>query len=571
MVELNINEGDEDDDAIVVALMQGGDLAAMHAAFAIASPVDRVSKGCCALCNLTKPWWTNVEACEKAWQRTFAYQCVANHVNVFKLRGFAEKFPGHAPPVCPHCAKTLTDAFVEKERLGWEGADDAQRLILTREHTRNHLGGIRGQVPILPMEQRCRAESALHARTNATANNISVTFMAVPFSERMRKEANALLKRWKIFWRFPEKKVKGGGRIRPVQGNDSRAFHTIPELLVQLFDIFYPEAAAKQVDEQLTGLGRAAAGATDVRESATQQAATAGRKRPTKRKGPQLVGVGGSTSTTADVTAYRARRSATSSSAAAPAAATSAAAPPPGPEQGYDAEEEDSDSEDDEDDAMHDRLPENAVVGGVRTAITVWLTSIRYQEAAHAKLADPDSEADLRAYAKNGQAAGRAWATAVQMHCSQTAPWQYVHRAFAHFEEDVMENGHRDTVDDSLLEKGNRSVKQHSGNVMQGVTNEPTCVEQTHHNQYEDGSWYSKKSKPRKLPKSVTAQVHIRVHAGQTLAEDRPRPADVSKARGKAKAVKKEDTQRKRTKTTGAFEEYEERKLGSTSDGPGPS
>ena len=32
-------------------------------------------------------------------------------------------------------------------------------------------------IPILPMEQRSRAKSALHARANATANNILVTFM----------------------------------------------------------------------------------------------------------------------------------------------------------------------------------------------------------------------------------------------------------------------------------------------------------------------------------------------------------------------------------------------------------
>ena len=118
---------------------------------------------------------------------------------------------------------------------------------------------------------------------------------------------------------------------------------------------------------------------------------------------------------------------------------------------------------------MRDCLPENAVVGGVRTAIDVWLTSIHYQSAAHAKLADPDSIDDLRAYAKKGQEAGRAWATAVQMHCNQTANWQYVHRAFAHFEEDVMENGHRDTVDDSLLEKGNRSCKEHKRRVVPRV------------------------------------------------------------------------------------------------------
>ena len=224
-VEIDLNEGDEGD-PLVVWLMQGGDLAAMHAAFALASPIDRVSGGCCARCNLGKGEWTDAEACARAWRRTFAYQCVANHVNVFALRGFREKFPDHAAPVCPHCSEALTDEFVEKERLEWEKATEEQRKTILREHIRKHLGGIRGQIPILPMEPRCRAESALHARTNGTANNISVTFMAVLFSKLMRISANRLLKMksWGIFWRFPESKTTR--RIRPVQGNDSRAFHT---------------------------------------------------------------------------------------------------------------------------------------------------------------------------------------------------------------------------------------------------------------------------------------------------------------------------------------------------------
>ena len=220
---------------------------------------------------------------------------------------------------------------------------------------------------------------------------------------------------------------------------------------------------------------------------------------------------------------------------------------------------------------MRDCLPENAVVGGVRTAIDAWLTSIHYQSAAHAKLADPDSIDDLRAYAKKGQEAGRAWATAVQMHCNQTANWQYVHRAFAHFEEDVMENGHRDTVDDSLLEKGNRSCKEHKRNVMQGGTNEPILVEQTAHHQYEDGSWYSTKSAPRRMPKAVCTQELIREHSAQTFAEKRPRPQEVSLKRGQAVDVKKEEMKQRRTTTTGAFEEYKKTKLESTPGAAGSS
>ena len=322
-VEIDLNAGNEGDecDALVVRLMQGGDLAAMHAAYALASPIDRVSGGCCARCNLGKGDWTDAEACACAWRRTFAYQCVANHVNVFKLRGFRDKFPDHAAPVCPHCRETLTDEFVEKERLEWEKATEEKRKTILREHIRKHLGGICGQIPILPMEPRCRAESALHARTNATANNISVTFMAVLYSKQMRVMGNAFLKSWGVFWRFPESKTTR--RIRPVQGNDSRAFHTNPELLVGLCDIFYPGAD----DELLTGLGRAAAGAVNVRESAAEQAKASGRKRPRKKAGPPVVGVGGSTSVTADVTEYRARRYAQEAAASAAAASRGAHAP----------------------------------------------------------------------------------------------------------------------------------------------------------------------------------------------------------------------------------------------------
>ena len=562
-VHLNLNEGDEDD-ALVVWLMQGGDLAAFHAAFALASPVDRVSGGCCARCNLTKPKWTDAEACARAWRRTFAYQCVANHVNVFELRGFREAFPGHAPPVCPHCNERLTVAFCEKERLEFQNATDAQREDILREHIRTHLGGVRGGIPILPMEHRSRAESALHARTNATANNISVTFMAVPFSKKMRKEGNALLKAHGIFWRLPENKTTR--RIRPVQGNDSRAFHTNPELLVGLFDIFYPGAP----DELLTGLAQAAAGAEDVRESHAEQAKASGRKRPRKRAlpPPAVVGVGGVDSTTVDVNMYRSRRIAADvaarAAAATRAAATASAHAAGAPSSANDCAADDESSEEDADEEggiQPYELPEDAAVGGVKTALEVWLASIAYQNAAHAKLADPDSADDLRAYAKAGQAAGTAWATAVQVHCNYAAPWQYVHRAFAHFEEDALENGHRDSTDDSLLEKGNRSVKEHKGNVFQGGTNEAKYVEQTHHHQTEAGLWYESKSKKRRMPTSVAAQTFVRTHAAQWFAEDRPRPQDTSAKRKRQEVVKHEKDAGKRTVTEAALVEYKKTKV----------
>ena len=62
---------------------------------------------------------------------------------------------------------------------------------------------------------------------------------------------------------------------------------------------------------------------------------------------------------------------------------------------------------------------------------------------------------------------------------------------------------------------------------MQGGTNEPILVEQTAHHQYEDGSWYSTKSAPRRMPKAVCTQELIREHSAQTFAEKRPRPQEV--------------------------------------------
>ena len=387
--------------------------------------------------------------------------------------------------------------------------------------------------------------------------------MAVTFNEKMRKDGNALLKLYKLFWRFPES--KRNQRIRPVQGNDSRAFHTIPELLIGLFDIFFPEEV-RNAHDPLTAVGRAADAAEDVRESEAEQAKAAGRKRCRKKaRPPPVVGVGGGTSTTADVHEYRQRRTATMARGAAASTGASAAADATAPaaEQGYDAgadDDEDADAEESGGGVVY-VLPEDAKVGGLLTAIDVWKKSIDYQTAAHAKLRDPDSIEELRAYAKRGQAAGRAWATAVQRHCHQAAPWQYVHRAFAHFEEDVMENGHRDTVDDSLLEKGNRSIKEHKGNVFQGGTNEEVFVEQTHHHQDENGLWHETKSKKRRLPKAIATQAHIRTHAAQWFAEDRPRPQEVTARRKQALQVKHEATGGKRTATEAAIHEYQKQKL----------
>mmetsp|Transcript_24516 Transcript_24516/g.71884 ORF Transcript_24516/g.71884 Transcript_24516/m.71884 type:complete len:150 (-) Transcript_24516:59-508(-) len=105
-------------------------------------------------------------------------------------------------------------------------------------------------------------------------------------------------------------------------------------------------------------------------------------------------------------------------------------------------------------------LPEDAEVGGVLTAIAVWHTSILHQEDVHKRIADNNDMAQRRAYGERGQASGKAWQAALMKHTDNAANWQYPHDSAAHFLEDALEHGHADTVDDSILEKGNRRKKR---------------------------------------------------------------------------------------------------------------
>jgi len=162
----------------------------------------------------------------------------------------------------------------------------------------------------------------------------------------------------------------------------------------------------------------------------------------------------------------------------------------------YDADRDLDESED------HEELAPDLQVGDVKTALNVWLTSIRFWTRMSKPIAGEHGDYDrdaLEKYADEGQAAGKAWALAIQLHSGNKCNWcapsplpavplfrppppaqraaraaaprrrptarpplharQYVHDTFAHFKEDVMRHGHPLTYDDSILECGNRIAK----------------------------------------------------------------------------------------------------------------
>ena len=119
----------------------------------------------------------------------------------------------------------------------------------------------------------------------------------------------------------------------------------------------------------------------------------------------------------------------------------------------------------------------HCAVHGSQTAIEVWMTAIKYTGDLHSQI---DNHFDLiarRAHADRCQASGRAWALAINGHTSNKSWWQYVHDAFAHVHEDIMEHGAGDRNDDGILEtKNKRKKKWARTTTFRCVIPRPACV-----------------------------------------------------------------------------------------------
>lgn len=172
-------------------------------------------------------------------------------------------------------------------------------------------------------EPKRHARSALHGRINGTSNSIVATYDAVPYSNASecpkRVRANALLKRYRVKWRFRTKKPKGAKPRKGPQGNDARKFCTIPEITVGLGEILYEEEltafekacleyAAERADEVMGTQIDA-----DHREAMRSQSRAAQARQPSRSRLPSASTAG-------------LRRQQEAAAAAAPAAVTPAAA-----------------------------------------------------------------------------------------------------------------------------------------------------------------------------------------------------------------------------------------------------
>jgi len=313
----------------------------------------------------------------------------------------------------------------------------------------------------------------------------------------MRENANKLLEGYGVRWRFPTKDKKT--RAKSPQGNCARTLHCSPELIVivSLMKIFYPgtyaehekllghlEQAAAHADCQLP-IGNEAPGDALNEASHTAPAALHQKKRKRRECEPELRGVRGESVTADDVASYAAQRrgqgtgsGATggagkgSTEAARLALANEAAqgggsSPQPreGHVQGEVAEGEDE-AEAEVDCSSGDlmeqlELDEDAPIGGVETAIAVWLTSMWHLTDVYTVIEDPFDKAQIEAYGEQGQKSGASWYKALQKHTCNRANWQYPHDSACHFKEAAIRLKCEEACrDDTLLEKQNRRQKR---------------------------------------------------------------------------------------------------------------
>jgi hypothetical protein len=423
-------------------------------------------------------------------------QCVANHINPFP---FLPGFEDRPAPKCPHCEQTIDATLMAREKEERESKSISGLLVHMRNHMRGHAQGLQGKIPCMPTDNRNRSRGLLHRRMNVASNCMAATFLRVPFSESKHIAANKLMDKF-LIWKMPETSKKRAKTISA--GNDARELFSNADLLDGLFEIFYPEdyaaATAEIADLRATAAANNAVRKDDAGAALKPRRAPA--KSPPSRANPNptqatgvakkkpargskkavvpVLSIGSKKVSKKDAKGYaEKRRGASSKSAPQPPAPTTAtpAANPAGAAftkavaeaatVAPDIEDQEEDNslapdEEDEDGLMEDDGLEEDESTGFGTAVEVWLSAMRYIGDLHTPVDDHFNLTAREAHADKCAGSGKVWALAINEHTSNRALWQYVHDAFAHVREDIMQHGSGDRNDDAILEKGNRRFKR---------------------------------------------------------------------------------------------------------------
>jgi hypothetical protein len=225
-----------EDRAKRVRAVQGGDLAAAHAAFGNGSCIHEM--GICVKCLCKKPEFTKAKECSECIQRTATLQMVLAHTDPRpRMKG-----TNLAPFRCPCCKDLpeITPEFKEQEQLKMANMKPSKLDEYIKEHLKSHHGTELHSEVVIMQDPKWRSTSSLHRTMNIAQNNCVATFMAVDFCPQMRAAANEAMDDAGMLARFPWKNAKQ--RLKRLgNANDARILHSNPTLLVRLHEIFYPD------------------------------------------------------------------------------------------------------------------------------------------------------------------------------------------------------------------------------------------------------------------------------------------------------------------------------------------
>ena len=385
--------------------------------------------------------------------------------------------------MCPGC-RTAIDA--ETEATGKESyklLTENARDEYNKQHRNLHFGLLPFTLKIFWTDHINRYPSLLHFILNSTSSTLAIN-VAAGASKAKREDLNEKLASFSCPYRFA---LKPGAREKKPCGNVCRSILWTPGFLLSLIDTRWGPAAspaAKQATAAVDELQRANLDMMDPDDP-----------RPGARPMPAAV-----TRAAAEVTVRGAPSSVDNQEFASMAAmlGLNAAPPTPDPTPAPAAAT-------DEAPVLAETAPDGAAELGLDTGAndeeaeyvpaTVIGTRVTALESVHRLLEllielhqpwkdDGPSGPERAKRATAAGVCGRAWATAVRSHSGDTVGHYYMHIAFAHAEELILEHGPLQHGNDEVLEKGNHTMKQFRDMSYRGGSSEadaPPIIQRRYH------------------------------------------------------------------------------------------
>ena len=381
--------------------------------------------------------------CKKA----YAFSLVSHGASVATCgapAGAQYKCPGKG---CKHTisAKTEAEELAKKKELTTTKLSKVDLI-----HRNAHAGTHWLKRKLLWLDHVKRAPSLLHMMLNGTSTTLTTALKRGATKEE-------ILALNQVFTEYEcggyEFKTKKGERDPKIPGNTCRKILWTPGLLLALIDARWGKAdsAGERQAQREVAEAQAIGQAAGLRDFGSEdQTSSAPPARPT---------IIDTTKTTVDAASLLAAVMARNLPPPAARPAPQAAASLQPETEEADDEQEEADVGIRFDGDWAEVSPDSGVVGTRATSVKCLLTFLHLLLDLNQPWVSDAAGAEKKIRAKTSSRKGRNWVAAIRTHANGEIGHFYCHIAYAHLEELVLEHGYLQTVNDEVLEKGNRDMK----------------------------------------------------------------------------------------------------------------